>query len=68
MCGGQIVIFTELRALGAEISAASCVIDCLQGGAEALAGKGIELLSLLTASDPRSATQANSEDAGPNPV
>lgn len=50
--GGQIVLSTaELRALGAEISQALCVIDREQGGAEALAGEGIGLLSLITASD-----------------
>jgi orotate phosphoribosyltransferase len=50
--GGQIVLSTaELRALGAEVREAMCVIDRQQGGVEALAGEGIGLLSLLTAGD-----------------
>lgn len=48
--GGQIVRSSnELRALGADIREALCVIDRQQGGAEALAAEGIGLLSLLTA-------------------
>jgi orotate phosphoribosyltransferase len=67
--GGQIVISTaELRTLGAEISAALCVIDRQQGGSEALAAEGIKLLSLMTASDLRSASQASGENANPSPV
>ncbi|MER5941963.1 orotate phosphoribosyltransferase [Streptomyces sp. NPDC001928] len=55
--GGQIVLSTaELRALGADINAALCVIDREQGGAEALAAEGIELISLLTATDLRDAS------------
>jgi orotate phosphoribosyltransferase len=50
--GGQIALSTaELRALGADIRAALCVIDRHQGGAPALLSEGITLLSLLTASD-----------------
>lgn len=50
--GGQIVVSTqELRALGAEISQALCVIDRQLGGTEALAADGVELISLLTAAD-----------------
>jgi orotate phosphoribosyltransferase len=50
--GGQIVLSTqELRALGAQISQALCVIDRQLGGAETLAADGIELISLLTAAD-----------------
>jgi orotate phosphoribosyltransferase len=50
--GGQIVLSTqELRALGAQVSQALCVIDRQLGGAETLAADGIELLSLLTAAD-----------------
>ncbi|WP_405594333.1 hypothetical protein [Streptomyces sp. NBC_01092] len=50
--GGQIVLSTaELRALGADINSALSVIDREQGGAEALAAEGIELISLLTATD-----------------
>lgn len=54
--GGQIVLSTEeLRALGADVREALCVIDREQGGAEALAAQGIQLLSLLTAADLRAA-------------
>lgn len=54
--GGQIVLSTaELRALGAEIDAALCVIDREQGGAEALAAEGVELTALLTATNLRAA-------------
>lgn len=50
------ILATELRTLGAEISAALCVIDRQQGGTETVAAEGIKLLSLLTADDLRSAT------------
>jgi len=54
--GGQIMLSTaDLRALGAEISAALCVIDRGQGGFEALAAQRIRLFSLLTAEQLRSA-------------
>lgn len=50
--GGQIAISTgQLRDLGARIDHALCVIDRQEGGAEALAGDGITLLSLLTRAD-----------------
>jgi len=50
--GGQIVLSTaELRALGADVREALCVIDREEGGTEALGAEGIELLSLLTASN-----------------
>ncbi|MDX6262631.1 MAG: orotate phosphoribosyltransferase, partial [Kribbellaceae bacterium] len=50
--GGQIVLSTkDLRALGAQISQALCVIDRQLGGAEAMAAEDIELISLLTAAD-----------------
>jgi orotate phosphoribosyltransferase len=50
--GGQIVLSTkELRALGAEISQALCVIDRQQGGTEALTEVGLELISLMTAAE-----------------
>jgi len=50
--GGQIALSTtELRALGADIREALCVIDRQQGGAPALLAEGITLLSLLTATD-----------------
>ena len=52
--GGQIALSTEeLRTLGADVREALCVIDRQQGGGEALAAQGIELLSLLTAEDLR---------------
>lgn len=44
----------QLRALGAEITNALCVIDREQGGRQALAGTGITLESLLTAAELRS--------------
>lgn len=54
--GGQIVLSTaDLRALGADVREALCVIDREQGGAEALGAEGIDLLSLLTATDLRAA-------------
>ncbi|MFI2761975.1 hypothetical protein ACH5A3_24425 [Streptomyces echinatus] len=54
--GGQIVLSTaDLRALGAQVQEALCVIDREQGGADALAAEGIGLLSLLTADDLRAA-------------
>jgi orotate phosphoribosyltransferase len=50
--GGQIILSAaELRALGADVREALCVIDRQEGGAEALAGERIGLLSLLTAAD-----------------
>ena len=52
--GGQIVLSTaDLRGLGAEVGEALCVIDREQGGAQALAAEGIDLLSLLSAADLR---------------
>lgn len=54
--GGQIVLSSaDLRALGAEVREALCVIDRQQGGSDALAAEGIGLLSLLTAEDLRAA-------------
>ncbi len=54
--GGQIVLSTaDLRGLGAEVGEALCVIDREQGGAQALAAEGIDLLSLLSAADLRAA-------------
>lgn len=54
--GGQIVQSTaELRALGAVVTEALCVVDREQGGTEALAAEGVTLLSLLTAGDLRAA-------------
>lgn len=50
--GGQIVLSAEeLRTLGSDVREALCVIDREQGGGEALAAQGIQLLSLLTADD-----------------
>ncbi|MBS2536393.1 orotate phosphoribosyltransferase [Catenulispora sp. NF23] len=55
--GGQIVLSSaDLRALGADVREALCAIDREQGGTEALAAKGIQLLSLLTADDLRRAS------------
>jgi len=52
--GGQIALSTEeLRTLGADVREALCVIDREQGGGEALAAQGIQLLFLLTAEDLR---------------
>ncbi|SEO62707.1 orotate phosphoribosyltransferase [Actinacidiphila rubida] len=52
--GGQILASTaELRALGARITTAVCVIDREQGGAQGLAAHGIGLAALLTATDLR---------------
>jgi orotate phosphoribosyltransferase len=54
--GGQVVLSTaELRAMGARVDAALCVIDRAQGGADALAAEGIRLHSLLAAEDLRTA-------------
>ncbi|GAB3831906.1 orotate phosphoribosyltransferase [Kribbella italica] len=50
--GGQIVLSTrELRALGADVREALCVIDREQGGAAALKEIDLGLLSLLKAAD-----------------
>src|SRR3954468_23047393 len=47
--GGQVVISTrDLRALGAHVDHALCVIDRQEGGAQALAEAGITLRPLLT--------------------
>jgi orotate phosphoribosyltransferase len=50
--GGQVVLSTEaLRALGAEVTQAVCVIDREDGGPAALKSAGIELRPLFTKSD-----------------
>jgi len=50
--GGQVIISADdLRRLGARIDHALCVIDREEGGAEALAVQGIELISLFTRAD-----------------
>ena len=57
--GGQVVISTgELRALGASIDTALCVIDREAGGKEALASSGIELRALFTMSALKQAAAA----------
>jgi orotate phosphoribosyltransferase len=54
--GGQIVLSTkELRALGADVRDALCVIDRQQGGAAALAAADLTLTSLLTSDDLKAA-------------
>lgn len=60
--GGQVLKSAgELRALGARVDYALCVIDRDEGGAEALADSGITLLSLLTRTD----LDATTSDAAP---
>lgn len=50
--GGQLIASCEeLRARGGIVAHALCVIDRQAGGKEALAERGIELLSLFTKSD-----------------
>jgi orotate phosphoribosyltransferase len=50
--GGQVLTSAaELRALGAGIGHALCVIDRQEGGAEALAAEGIELRAAFTRAD-----------------
>ena len=50
--GGQVVLSTDdLRAAGAVITDALCVIDRESGAAEALAASGITLHALFTTSD-----------------
>jgi len=50
--GGQVIISADdLRRLGARVDHALCVIDRQEGGAEALAVQGIELISLFTRAD-----------------
>lgn len=50
--GGQVVLSArELRARGARLERALCVIDRESGGREALAAEGLELLSLFTMSE-----------------
>ena len=50
--GGQVVISTgDLRALGATIDTALCVIDREAGGREALGAAGVELKALFTMSE-----------------
>jgi orotate phosphoribosyltransferase len=50
--GGQVIISTDdLRRLGARVDHCLCVIDRQEGGAEALAVQGIQLISLFTRAD-----------------
>jgi orotate phosphoribosyltransferase len=52
--GGQVIAsVNDLRALGATVSEAICVIDRESGGADALAAAGISLRSLFTKTDLR---------------
>ncbi len=54
--GGQVVTSTEdLRALGAEVDHALCVIDREAGGPEALAAIGVALRPLFTMSELKAA-------------
>lgn len=55
--GGQIAISSrQLRALGARVHHALCVIDRQEGGAQALSAEGIALRALLTRADLDAAT------------
>jgi orotate phosphoribosyltransferase len=50
--GGQVVSSTrDLRALGAVVDSAVCVIDREAGGADALAAEGVALAALFTMDD-----------------
>jgi orotate phosphoribosyltransferase len=52
--GGQVIAsVNDLRALGAIVSEAICVIDRESGGADALAAAGITLRCLFTKTDLR---------------
>jgi orotate phosphoribosyltransferase len=54
--GGQVAVSArQMRELGASIGDALCVIDRQEGGAQALAGEGIQLRALLTRDDLASA-------------
>jgi orotate phosphoribosyltransferase len=58
--GGQILLSCrELRALGAEIVGALCVIDRESGGAESLAAEGIALTALFRASELEAAARSS---------
>jgi orotate phosphoribosyltransferase len=67
--GGQIAASAQgLRALGARVDHALCVIDREEGGAAALAGAGIRLLSLLRREDLEQAVSAGGTTPGlPSP-
>lgn len=54
--GGQVVLSTrDLRALGAKVDAALCVIDRQAGGTEALSETDVELRSLFTMTELKAA-------------
>lgn len=61
--GGQVAISTnDLRALGATVEHALCVIDRQEGGAQALAEENIALSALFTRSELESAAAGSRED------
>lgn len=50
--GGQIALSTaDIRRLGAQVDAAICVVDRVEGGREALLEHNIDLISLFTGPD-----------------
>lgn len=54
--GGQVVLSTaDLRALGAVVGQALCVVDREEGGAESLAAAGVALTALFMAAELRDA-------------
>ena len=56
--GGQIAISTaDLRALGAHVHHALCMVDREEGGAALLADSGLSLIALFTAENLRTATR-----------
>lgn len=56
--GGQVVLSTgDLRAAGAEVDHAVCVIDRQSGGADALAGIGVALRPLFTMAELKAAAR-----------
>jgi len=58
--GGQVVLSTrDLRALGAVIDSAICVIDREAGGADALAREGVALAALFTMGELASAASGS---------
>jgi orotate phosphoribosyltransferase len=66
--GGQVVLSaTDLRALGASVTHALCVIDRQAGGSEALAAAGIELRPLFTMDELKQAAQARVNPLQPEP-
>ena len=49
--GALLDAVTGLRAAGLDVSAAICVVDRLEGGAEAIAAAGVRLMPLFTVAD-----------------